>query len=78
MTLFPFAPLLAPIASAVLLATLWSLGELTPRALVLLVCWFLIGGYCQFLGASTAVTLGGLLVQTMLAVYLAVRWRVGV
>lgn len=75
MTIFPLAVVVAAITSAVLLVTLWSLGELTPRALFLLFAWFLLAGYCQFLAASSGVTLIGLLAQTALALYLIVRWR---
>ena len=75
MTLFPFAALLPVITSAVLLGALWSVGELSPRSLVLQVCWCLLAAYGQFFGTSPAVTLTGLLAQTALAVYLVFRWK---
>ena len=75
MTLFPFAAFLPAITSAALLGALWSLGELSPRSLSLLACWFLLAAYGQLFGASPAVTLTGLLAQTTLAIYLVFRWK---
>ena len=39
--------------------------------------WFVIAGYCQFFGGSDAVTLGGLVMQTFLAIVLLIRWKLG-
>ena len=75
MTLFPFAAFLPATTSAVMLGVFWSLGELAPRSLFLLVCWFLLAAYGQFFGASPAFTLTGLLAQTTLAIYLVFRWK---
>jgi hypothetical protein len=66
---------LAALTSAVLLIALWNIGDLSPRRLAVLLGWFLTAGYCQFLGASALVGAAGLLLQTMLAIYLIVRWR---
>ena len=73
--IFPFAIWIAPIVSAVLLTMLWTLGELRPQGLAVLCCWFLLAGLCQFGAGSTLVAAAGLLLQTMLAIYLILRWR---
>jgi hypothetical protein len=75
MQIFPFLPLLAATTSAILLAALWYLGELSGRSLAVSAGWFVAAGYCQFFGRSAIVAAVGLLLQTLLAVYLAVRWR---
>jgi hypothetical protein len=74
-TLFPFAAFLPSITTAALLGALWSLGELSVRALFLLGGWFLLAAYAQFFAASTLASLAGLLAQTALAVYLVFRWK---
>lgn len=73
--IFPITAWLAAITSAVLLAVLWNLGELGRRSLAVLLGWFLLAGYCQFLAGSTVVSAVGLLLQTLLAIYLILRWR---
>ena len=73
--IFPFLAWIAPGTSAVLLVFLWSLGELGPRALAVLVGWFLLAGYCQFFSGSAVAAAAGLALQTILAVYLLFRWR---
>ena len=75
--IFPFLGWLAVITSAVLLVALWGLGELRGAGFGLLLGWFLIAGCCQFLGESTLVWAAGLLLQTVLAIYLLIRWRMG-
>ena len=75
--IFPFFGWLAPFTSAGLLIVLWYLGELTPRVLALLFGWFVLAGYCQFFTGSAVVAAIGLLGQTMLAIYLLLRWRLG-
>jgi len=71
----PFLAWLAAITSAVLLAVLWNLGELRRRSLAVLGGWFLVAGYCQFLAGSVVVGTVGLLLQTVLAICLVLRWR---
>jgi len=73
--IFPITAWLAAITSAVLLAVLWNLGELGRRSLAVLLGWFLLAGYCQFLAGSAVVSAVGLLLQTLLAIYLILRWR---
>ena len=73
--IFPFLVFLAPLTAAVLLVVLWSLGELAGRSLGVLLVWFLLAAYCEFLAGSAIVRAVGLLCQTMLAIYLILRWR---
>ena len=73
--LFPFLGWLAPIASGTLLVILWNVGELRRRTAMALVVVFLGAGYLQFLGSSSVVCASGRAIQTLLAIYLIVRWR---
>jgi len=75
--IFPFIAYLAPLTSAGLLIGLWAVGDMSPRIFAVLVGWFLIAGYCQFFWGSAVVAAVGLLAQTVLAVYLLIRWRLG-
>lgn len=74
----PFLAWLAAVTSAALLALSWSLGEFRRRTLAVLVGWFLVAGYCQFLSGSAIMNAVGLSLQTILAAYLLVRFRVNV
>ena len=72
----PFLTWLATATSVVLLAVLWYLGDLRRYAGAALLTWFLIAGYCQFLGGSPVVrAVGGLMFQTILAIVLSLRWK---
>jgi len=73
--IFPFLAWLAVVTSAVLLAALWHLGQLRPRGFAFLLVWLVVAAYCQFVTASAVVAAAGLLLQTILAVYLIVRWK---
>ena len=73
--LFPFVVYLAPITSVVLLVMLAAAGELRPSAGLVFSAIFAVAAYCQFLGGSPLVAAGGLGLQTLLAIYLIVRWR---
>lgn len=73
--LLPWVVWLATITSIGLLVVLFRLGELGPRALVLLGAWWLAAAYQQFFGRSALATAAGLVLQTVLAVYLIMRWR---
>ncbi len=73
--IFPFLVWLATVASAVLLAVLWKSGELRPGTLGLLLGWFLVAGYCQFFASSALVSAIGRALQTILAIFLILRWR---
>jgi hypothetical protein len=52
-------------------------GELRPRATGLCLVLFAAAAYCQFFSASPLIAAAGLGVQTLLAVALIVRWRLG-
>ena len=73
--ILPFLAWLAAITSAVLLIVLWRLGELRRLSVGVLLGWFLLAAYCQFLAASAIVGSVGLLFQTILAIYLMLRWK---
>ena len=73
--IFPWVVYLAAVTSAVMLIVLWKCGEVGRRALVVLSGWFLLAAYCQFAGASAVVAAAGLGLQTLLAIYLVLRWR---
>ena len=73
--LFPFVVYLAPITSLVLFVMLASAGELRWRAGLALGAIFAVAAYYQFLGGSAIVAALGLGLQTLLAIYLIVRWR---
>jgi hypothetical protein len=74
--LFPYIAWLAPITSFVLLTVLWQFGELGRPSVVILPGWFLLAGYLQFASASMGVSAAGLLLQTILALYLFMRWKI--
>ena len=74
--IFPFLGWLAAITSGVLIVVLWTASEVTRRAGAVLVVWFLVAGLCQFRGASAFSTTAGLVLQTVLAIYLILRWKV--
>ena len=74
---FPFIAWLATVTSAVLLILLWILGEVRRRDVALLAGGFVLAAYCQFAAGSPVVAAVGLILQTILAVYLLLRWRVG-
>jgi len=73
--LFPFVVYLAPFTSAVVLVMLASAGELRWRAGLGLGALFAVAAYCQFFHGSAVVAAAGLGLQTLLAIYLLVRWR---
>jgi len=71
--LVPFVVWLAFLTSAVMLILLWP--DIGPRSCIVLPAWFLIAGYLQVFGHSMSVSACGLALQTLLAVYLIVCWR---
>jgi hypothetical protein len=73
---FPWLAWLAAVVSGVLLAVLWTDGDLSRRAGTLLLSWFLAAGYCQFSAVSAGISVAGLVLQTILAVCLIIRWKV--
>ena len=74
--LFPFVAWAAIVTSVVLLAVLFALGGLSTRGLAILALWCGVAAYCQFFGASAAVSAAGLVLQTLLAISLILRWRI--
>jgi hypothetical protein len=72
---FPVLGWLAAGTAVVMLVMLQALGALPLRQRATLVACLLLAGYCQFFAESPLVAAGGLALQTMLAIYLIVRWR---
>jgi hypothetical protein len=75
-TAFPFLPYLAAVVGAVLLAVRWTAEDASPLARAVLLAWFVVAAYCQFFGGSAVLSAAGLALQTALAVYLLIWWRV--
>jgi len=75
--IFPFLTWAAAITSAVLLAVLWTLGELRRWSLAGLLAWFVVAAYGQFFSGSQVASAVGLCLQTMLAIGLVLRYRLG-
>jgi len=73
--LISFLAPLAILTSIVMLVLLIAIGEVGLRGGVLLATLLLAAGYAQFFGASMAIAVTGLGCQTLLAIYLLVRWR---
>ena len=73
--IFPWLAWLAVITSAVLLVMLSGVGALGRREASVLVVWFFVAAYGQFLGATAVVVTAGLVLQTVLAIYLVIRWK---
>ena len=73
--IFPFVGWLALITSIVLLAALFWLGDLRSRTLVALGVWWIVAAYAQLFGRTPNVAAAGLGLQTILSVYLIIRWR---
>lgn len=61
------------IASAVLLAMAWADGEWSTRTTATLIAWFFIAFALQFFATPSALWIAGLVLQTSLAVFLAIR-----
>ncbi len=74
LSLFPFVGWLAAATSVVLLAMLWSSGDLGAGPGLAAIAWLLGAGYCQLSG-HWAISAIGLAMQTLLAITLIVRWR---
>jgi hypothetical protein len=71
--IFPFALWLAIVSSTVLLIALWASGDVRRVHGAVLTGWLLLAGYLQFFGRSAALSVTGLVLQTVLAIYLALR-----
>ncbi len=77
MFLFPFLAWLAPAVSVALLVLLWKFTDVRAVSLASLVGAFLVAAYAQWVPASGIVNAVGLVLQTLLAIYLIVRLRLG-
>lgn len=73
--LFPFLGWLAVGTSVTLLVMLFAGGDLRPRSGALVLACLLAAAYGQFFGSSAVIAAGGLVLQTLLAIGLIVRWR---
>jgi hypothetical protein len=66
------------IASAALMALLWAQDELSGRAPLIFVSWFLLALAAQYLGTITSVLwIVGLALQTALAAFLLLKHQIG-
>jgi hypothetical protein len=72
---FPFLAYLAVVTAITLLVVLWRSGELDARHARILAGWLLLAAYLQFLGRSMMIAAVGLTLQTMLALYLILYWK---
>ena len=72
---FPFVAWLAPLISAALLIVSWADEESRGFRLTIVSALFAIAVYGQFFADSDRVHKAGLPLQTILAIYLLVRWR---
>jgi hypothetical protein len=68
---------LSAIVSAALMVMLWTLGGLSRRAQAFVAAWFLLALAAQYLGAANSVWIGGVVLQTALAVFLLLKYQVG-
>jgi hypothetical protein len=75
--LFPWFAWIATATSAVLLVFVWKVGEVDRRSLLPLLGAFLVAAYGQWVARSDLVNKVGLVLQTLLAVYLIVRLKLG-
>jgi hypothetical protein len=75
MPLLPFLALLAVLTSIVMIVLFFLNGDLGIRTGVVVVAWCAAAGWAQFFSTSAMVAAAGLAVQTLLAIYLLVRWR---
>lgn len=57
------------------LVLLVAIGEVGRRGATMFAVWWLAAGYAQFFVPSVGVSVIGLGFQTLLAIYLLVRWR---
>lgn len=73
--LLPFSAWIAIVTSTSLLAILWGFGDMDGRQGVVLSVWLLVAGYLQFFGESMTTVAAGLALQTMLALYLILYWK---
>jgi hypothetical protein len=73
--LFPFSAWIALVTSTTLLGILWAFGEVSTRQGTMLSVWLAVAAYFQFLGESMTTVAVGLALQTVLALYLILYWK---
>jgi hypothetical protein len=73
--LFPFSAWIAFVTSVSLLAILWGFGDMEQRQGIVLSVWLAVAAYLQFFGESMWTAVVGLGLQTMLALYLILYWK---
>lgn len=73
--LFPFIAYVAVVTSITLLAILWNSGDIGQVQGIVLTGWLAGAAYCQFFGESMATVVIGLGLQTVLALYLILYWK---
>ena len=76
--LFPFSAWIALVTSTCLLGILWGFGDMDQRQGIVLSVWLVAAGYLQFFGESMATVATGLGLQTILALYLILYWKLKV
>lgn len=74
---FPCLAWVPPAASVLLLVVAWRFSRVNRRSLVPLLGAFLVAAYAQWVVGSPLVNSVGLVLQTLLAIYLAVRLKIG-
>jgi hypothetical protein len=65
------------VASFLILALLWTHGELFGRAAWFLAGWFVLALAAQYLAPTTVVWIGGLALQTALSIFLLLKQKLG-
>lgn len=65
------------VASAALIAVLWTRDALSGREPLFFSTWFLAALVAQFSGTATSVWVAGLALQTILAIFLLLKHRLG-
>ena len=76
--LFPFSAWIAFVTSVSLLAILWGFGDVDQRQGIVLGVWLVLAVYLQFFGESMVTVATGLGLQTILALYLILYWKLKV
>ena len=74
---FPYLAWIPTAVSVVLLVVAWKFSGVNRRSLVPLLGALLVAAYAQWVVGSPLVNSVGLVLQTILAIYLAVRLKIG-
>lgn len=73
--LFPALARIAIVTSAMCLMILWWFADVRFRAMAVFLGWLLVAAYLQFFTLAPVVNAVGLLLRTILAITLILRWR---